>query len=142
MKENIFELDELTKYDDDKIFKKSNNYTSLFVIIIISTMILLIILKKNLYYENDIYVDHNNKISYVLKQDYDYLQNNNFITINNKKYFYRVNLIELINDTTIYYKVYLEIEGLDIPPGSIQKYRVLVKKESILNYIVRIMKGA
>lgn len=142
MKENIFELDELTKYDDDKMFKKSNIYTSLFVIIIISTIILLIILKKNLYYENDIYVDHNNKISYVLKQDYDYLQNNNFITINNKKYFYRINLIELINDTTIYYKVYLEIEGLDIPPGSIQKYRVLVKKESILNYIVRIMKGA
>lgn len=140
MKENIFELSELNLYNDNDIKNKSSIYTLIFILILISMTILLLLMKKNLYYENDLYISDINKTTYILKQDYDYIKNNNYITINNRNYFYKIKEIELINDTTIYYKVYLDID-LDIPKGSIQNYKILVKKESILNYIIRIMKG-
>ena len=140
MKENIFELSELNLYNDNDIKNKSSIYTLIFILILISMTILLLLMKKNLYYENDLYISDINKTTYILKQDYDYIKNNNYITINNRNYFYKIKEIELINDTTIYYKVYLDID-LDIPKGSIQNYKILVKKENILNYIIRIMKG-
>ena len=114
------------------------------VIIIISLMIVFLYLvfnKKNIYYENELMVlDHNYVVTYILKSDLSYLNNHNKLLIDNKEYSYKIKDLELISGIETYYKVQMELKN-DFLKNSFNNYKVIVRKENLLKYIIRLMKG-
>ena len=126
------------KFDlETKVFIYSLVIGSLLVCLIVLTNLL----QKDLYYENSLVIKSNQQIiTNVLINDLKIIENNNYLIINNKKYYYSVSDIELINDINLYYQVKLKLDN-DLLVNSINSYKILVKKENIFNYIVRVIKG-
>ena len=104
-------------------------------------MILMIFLKKDLYYQNSLIINSNqNAMINVLLDDLSIIKNNNYLIIDNKKYYYDVLDIKLVDNLNLYYRVNLNLNS-DLLVNSINSCKILVRKESLFNYIVRIVKG-
>ncbi len=135
-------ISEYEEFDDNKLYLKTFIYSFVVGFLLVLCIIGLIYLKKNTYYENKLIVDSNETMTYVLKEDVNKIVNNHELMINQKKYYYKINELELINDVNPGYLVRLKIYNFDnYVKDSNLEYKVLVKKESIFNYLLRIIGG-
>ena len=109
--------------------------------LLVCLIVLMSFLNKDLYYQNTLIINSNQTAMInVLINDLNIIKNNNYLIIDNKKYYYNILDIELVNDINLYYQVNIKLNS-DLLVNSINSCKILVNKESIFNYIVRIIKG-
>ena len=136
---NLFDYNEL---DDRQLYKRSIGSSFIVAFFIVCLIIFLIIYQKKMYYESELVIDNNYAITYILKEDLHYLTKNHSIEINKNNYFYKIDEIELINEARVGYLVKMKIYSLDnYQKETSLNYRVLVKEESLFNYLFRVIGG-
>ncbi len=136
---NLFECNDLK---EKKLYWKTFIYSLISGILLIIIILLLNYLKKDIYYQNDLVFDNNVAITYVLKEDLKHLVNNHKMIMNNKEYLYKIDEVELINDINSGYLAKIKIYDANCFEDDINfKYKVLVKKETLFNYLFRIIGG-
>ena len=108
--------------------------TFIFLVVI---LFLLFIIKKDYYYENIFKYQDKNIVLIMEKDYYKYFQNNKKIKIDDLVIDCNVDKIEEEEGIYLVYGTF-NVELVDIKTN---KYQFLIKKENILEYILRIMKG-
>lgn len=116
--------------------KIKRKYAILFTIGFLLIMLLLIFLKKYSFYKNIIMFDNNEITLFVDKEHVDVIKNGSEIMVDNVNYNYNIEKIEENNDLylitiTFPYEVKLNEKY----------YKIFIKKESFLNYFIRIIGG-
>lgn len=128
-------------YQEENINLKIFLYSTVVGLFIVIILVFLNIMNKNLYYEGELQViDHKIVLINVLKEDLNTFINNNKIIINNQEYYYSINNLELYNNYFWYYELKLNINK-ELLINSFHDYKILIKKETFFNYIIRIIKG-
>lgn len=134
---------------DIKLFNKNNKnienklfiYCSVVGFLLVLLIVIMCLLEKDLYYRNELYViNQKEAILYILPNDLEIIKDNKFLIVNDKKYYYNINNIKSISDTALYYQINLYIDN-DLLVDSFNSCKILLRKESIFSYIVRIVKG-
>lgn len=116
-------------------------YSLVIGFLLVLLIVIMNLLKKDLYYENNLIIESNQyAIINVLLEDLKLIESNNYLIIDNKKYYYKIMEIEIINDINLYYQVKLRLDN-NLLVNSINSCKILVRKENIFNYIVRVIKG-
>lgn len=109
--------------------------------LLVCLVVVMNLLKKDLYYQNNLIIISNHNVMFnVLKDDLDIIKDNSYLIIDNKKYYYHISSIELVNDINVYYRVNLDLDN-NLLVNSINSFRILIREESLFNYIVRIVRG-
>ena len=133
----------------EKYYENNNISVQVFIYSIVISLLLVILLlcmtclEKNKYYDNQVIVKENKLITIVKYSDITKLLDSNKILINKKYYNYHVNNISFVDGNYNYYCVELSFDLSDNYKleNNILDYRVLISKESILKFFVRIVKG-
>ena len=140
MNVETFEKDSLkvrTGNIDTRIFV----YSSVVGFLLVFLIVIICLLKKDLYYQNElVIINHEKALLNILPMDLNIIEKNKYLELNNHKYYYNIEKIELINTNPIYYQVTLSIKN-ELLVNSINSCKILLRKENMLNYIVRIIKG-
>ena len=123
--------------DTDQI--QINKFSKVYIKILLGMLILLLLLlliKKNYYYENELIYDNTNIILLSDKNTINKIKNSKVILVNDIESDYSINRIIDKNDTCyVDIKLNSNIEGF-----SSGKYKILLGKETILEYFIRIIK--
>lgn len=133
----------------EKYYENNNISVQVFIYSIVISLLLVILLlcmtclEKNKYYDNQVIVKENKLITIVKYSDITKLLDSNKILINKKYYNYHVNNISFVDGNYNNYCVELSFDLSDNYKleNNILDYRVLISKESILKFFVRIVKG-
>ena len=127
-------LNNLFDVDNIELVKINKRYSRIMVIIIIIILILFFT-KKNNYYINNFYTNEERKVLLVNKEYINSVKESNIIIINDIKTKYNINAITLEND--IYLLDIVLDTNVNINNGV---YKILLGKESLFDYILRIIK--
>ncbi len=127
---NLFDID---KREISNVNKKSVILFLMFVLIIIA---LVLFTKKNNYYTNEFTMVDNNIVLLVEKEYINTIKNNKKIIINDINFSYSINTISPVNDI---YMVDIKLNNA-IKNINTGKYKIFLGKESLFDYIVRIIK--
>ena len=127
---------------EENIFIKAFYYSVLISVLLIFVVVFSSCQKKDLYYENVFYVE-NNEITLIIPiNELELVLNNSKMIIYNKTYQYQIDDINIVSDNGISYKIKIKFNCNDFEySDAIFEYKILLKEESILQYIVRIIKG-
>ena len=129
-------FNDIFNQDDIKINYFNKRYLKIIIVIVIILFLVLFLIKKNYYYENDIIQNSDGIILLVDKDMINSIKRQRTIVINNIESDYDIN--KVINDKDI---CYLEINlKTDIKNIEKAKYKIFLGKETILEYIIRIIK--
>jgi len=116
-------------------------YSLVIGFLLVLLIVIMNFLKKDLYYENNLIIESNqHAMINVLLGDLKIVENNSYLIIDNRKYYYKIKEIEIINDINLYYRIKLQLDN-NLLVNSINSCKILVRKENIFNYIVRVIKG-
>ena len=130
--ENLFNKDYTLVHDNTLKY----GITCLIIGIII--VILLFLINKECFYSNTIsFIDKNRAYLIVKKDKMSNITNNKTIMLNNINYEYDVIKVEEKEDLFLV-EIIFKINELNI---NTNKYSIKLSDESIMNYILRIMKG-
>ncbi len=122
---------------DRKIFGVTYKYTVIFLVMLLIIIFTLILWKKDYYCENVIsYVDNKNAIIIVSREHFNYVNKANKLWLNDGEFTYHIDKVEEREDNYIL-NVHFDNEIITKTPV----YKVLLKKETFLEYIIRIVKG-
>ena len=127
---------------EENIYIKMFYYSIIVGVLLIFAIVFSSCKKKNIYYENILYMKDNYVI---LSIDYNELEpiinKEKVIIIDNKKYNYVIKEINIL-DSNLVYQVKIDIKNnKELYENVFYKYKILLKEESLLNYIVRVIKG-
>ena len=127
-------LNEIFDVDRIKIMT-INKKEQLFLIILLIIIIFLLIIKKDYYYTN-IAINVGDSVSLIAdKEMISKIHNYNKVIINNNDYEYSINEIQLLDD------IYLVNINLGIRIDTFNNiYKIYLGKETVLEYIFRILK--
>ncbi len=121
---------------DRKIFNITFKYNIVFLITLLIFTFTLILWKKDYYYENIIsFVDNKNALIIVDKKNINMI-NNKVLWLNNMEIKYYIDKTEERENDYIL-SIHFDNEILTKTPV----YKILLKKESLLEYVIRIIKG-
>lgn len=139
---NIETLDiNLMKKNNKSIENKLFIYCSVVGFLLIFLAVIMCLSNKDLYYQNNVFiVNQKQAILYVMPNDLNIIKDNKFLVIDNNKYYYEINKIDLISDKSLYYQINLYMKN-DLLINSFSSYKILLRKESLLSYMLRIIKG-
>lgn len=139
MNVELMKLNDYQKQDrnlENKIFV----YCFIVGMFIVLLLLALNLVQKDLYYQNDLLVlDDNRVVTRILVRDLVILQGSDNLWINGKKYYYSIIGGDILEDP-MYSKVILSIHN-DLLVNSFNHYKILLKKESLLDYFIRVIKG-
>ena len=128
-------LNSVFNIDKIEAMKVNRNYLFIFLAIVFLLGIFLII-KKDYYYENIFLKEDDNYILLVEKNMVNLIKNRNKILVNKIESDYSINNIIDKNDTCyVYIKLSTTISNIQD-----NKYQVLIGKETIFEYIVRVIR--
>ena len=123
--------------EDRKIYNIAFKYNFMFFVILLMIVFSLILWKKDYYYQNIInFLDNKKALIFVNKDYIKEVTSKNSLLINNIDFKYNINKIEEKEDGYI-----LSIDFNKEINIKTNLYKILLRKESLLEYIVRIMKG-
>lgn len=125
---------------NENISLKAFWYSTIVGVLLILVIVFSCYQKKNLYYENILLIDNDKIILKINYQEIDKILANNKIIINGIEYNYRINNIQF-NQDDYNYKVNIILNVKLLINNGILDYKIPFDEESILNYIVRVMKG-
>ena len=134
--ENMNLLNSLFNYDDIEITKVNKRYIVMLMVIIIIT-IAIVLIKKNISYINTFTIIDDSVILLVDKDYINKIKNINKIIIDDIEFDYSINGIEPLNDVCMV-SIKTNTKLNNITSG---KYKILLGKERIFDYIVRIIKN-
>ena len=124
-------------------FDKKNNrkealiYNSLFIIMLILIIVLFLLIKKKRTYENSFYFSgENGAILLANKEATSYLKDKRKIFIDDIEYDFIIEKIEKKDNNFL-----IEIAFSVKIDTSTDRYQLIIGEETILNYIIRIVKG-
>ena len=128
-------LNNIFNTDDTEINKANKRYFKI-LIVIIFLIIGLLIIKRDYYYENNLLINDDSILLLVDKDTINKIKTKKIVLIDNIESNYRIN--KIINDGNI---CYIDIK-LDVSIENISdtKYKILLGKETIFEYIIRVIK--
>lgn len=128
-------LNNVFNVDDNEINKFNIKYIKVLIITIL-LIVTLFIIKKDYYYGNDIIISENMMAIVVDKSVLNKVKNKNTILVNESENKYSIN--KIIDEGSI---CYIDITlNTDIENISNSKYKILLGKETIFEYIIRVIK--
>ena len=128
-------LNNVFNVDDNEINKFNIKYIKVLIITIL-LIVTLFIIKKDYYYGNDIIISENMMAIVVDKSVLNKVKNKNTILVNEIENKYSIN--KIIDEGNI---CYIDITlNTDIENISNSKYKILLGKETIFEYIIRVIK--
>lgn len=128
-------LDNIFNTDSIEINKVNKKYLIILIIICLLSSGLFLI-RKDYYYQNKIIIDDDRILLLVDKDKVNEIKKKKIVLIDDIKTNYSIN--KIINDGNIcYIDINLEINIENI---SDKKYRILLGKETIFEYIIRVIK--
>lgn len=142
MNVDYVEIKEYLKNKEENIYLRTFVYS-----VIISVLLILVIVfssykKKDLYYEDVLYLKDGMIVLMINYENLEYITSNKQLIINNKKYNYLIKEIDISESNNLYYEVKMVINMNDFKYQNVYyQYKILLKEESILKYIVRVLKG-
>lgn len=139
---NFMNIKEYLDNKEENIFIKSFYYSIIIGVLLILVVVFSSYKKKDLYYENILYVKDNNIILTIPIEELELIVNNNKMIIYDKTYLYKIEDIDTVNNDNLCYQVRIKFNYNDFNYSNVFfEYKILLKEESILRYIVRIIKG-
>ena len=129
---------------EQNIFIKAFIYSLIIGVLLIFVVVFSSYKKKNLYYKNVLYIENEQITLTIPMNELELIMNNNKMIIYNKIYLYKIEDIVLVNDESCYYKVKISFNSNSnnfLYSNAVFEYKILLKEESILRYIVRVIKG-
>lgn len=139
---NFLNIKSYLENKEENIFIKAFYYSVFIGVLLILVVVFSSYKKKDLYYENVLYVENNDIILTIPINELELIINNNKIIIYEKQYLYKIDDIVIVNDNSLYYKIKIKLNYDSFNYSNvILDYKILLRKESILSYIVRIIKG-
>ena len=134
-------LKDFLQNKDENIYIKAFYYSAIIGILLILVVLYSCCKKKNLYYENTLYIENNEIILTVNYDKLEYITDNNKIIINGNVYNYKVIDINIFNNGNIFYQIKISINSDVILNDIVLEYKIFIKEERVLEYIVRVLKG-
>lgn len=125
---------------EENVFIKGFCYSVIIGVLLILVIIFSCYQKKDLYYEDILFIDNSQLFFKINYQEIDKVLKNNEIIIHDNKYCYRVRNI-IFDNNSYNYQVSIILDDNLLIDNGILDYKILIKEESILKYIVRVMKG-
>ena len=124
---NIFDTDRI------RIMEVNKKYMVLFIVGLF-VIVSLLFIKKNYYYTNTITSVGEENVLVVEKEMLNNIKNNNKIIVNSIEYDYSINRVEVFDDVCF---VYINSIQSSISNNT---YKIYIGKESVFEYIIRILK--
>ena len=134
-------LKDFLQNKDENIYIKAFYYSAIIGILLILVVLYSCCKKKNLYYENTLYIENNEIILTINYDKLEYITDNNKIIINGNVYNYKVIDINIFNNGNIFYQIKISINSDIVLNDLILEYKIFLKEERVLEYIVRVLKG-
>ena len=134
-------LKDFLQNKDENIYIKAFYYSAIIGILLILVVLYSCCKKKNLYYENTLYIENNEIILTINYDKLEYITDNNKIIINGNVYNYKVIDINIFNNGNIFYQIKISINSDVILNDIVLEYKIFIKEERVLEYIVRVLKG-
>ncbi len=128
-------LNQVFNLDNDEINRVNKNYLIVFLIMMM-LLVVVLFLKKDYYYENDLVFNEDSIILLVDKNDINKIKDKQSILINKIKSDYSINKI-IDQGNICYVDINLKTSITNIFQG---KYKILLGKETIFEYIIRIIR--
>ena len=128
-KSNIFNTDEME-------INITNKKYFIFLIIIIFIIIGLLTIKKYYYYENNLLQDEGSFMLLAEKDVVNTIKDKRTILINGIKNNYNINKI-IDNGNVCYIDIKIDVDIENISSG---KYKILLRKETFFEFIIRVIK--
>ena len=128
-KSNIFNTDEME-------INITNKKYFIFLIIIIFIIIGLLTIKKDYYYENNLLQDEGSFMLLAEKDVVNTIKDKRTILINGIKNNYNINKI-IDNGNVCYIDIKIDVDIENISSG---KYKILLRKETFFEFIIRVIK--
>ena len=127
---------------EKNIFIKSFWYSITIGVLLILVVLFISYEKKDLYYENILIIENNAVFLNVNYNDWELIKNNKEIIIGDKRYNYHIKNINFVNNGNLYYQIEILINDrfVNIEQGLLE-YKIFLREESILKYLVRVVKG-
>ena len=122
---------------DRKVFNITFKYNVIFLSILLIVIFTLILWKKDYYIKNIInFIDSKSALIIVDKDNFNIVNKSNKLWLNNGEFTYYIDKVdEKENDYIL--NIHFDNEIVVRTPI----YKILLKKESLLEYIIRIIKG-
>ena len=122
---------------DRRIYNVAFKYNVIFLGILLLIIFSIVLLKKNYYYQNTIIFKDGNQADLVVDRNYlNNINNNDILILNNVDFKYNIDRVEEI-ETNYIVSIHFNNE-IKINTNT---YKVLLGEESLLKYIVRMMRG-
>ena len=122
---------------DRKIFNIAFKYNIIFLIVLLIVVFTLVLWKKDYYYENIInFIDNKSALIVVNKKNINMVNNNKTLLLNNMEIKYYIDKIEEREND---YILTIHFDNDIVTKTPI--YKILLKKESLLEYVIRIIIG-
>ncbi len=128
-------MNQVFNLDNDEINRVNKNYLIVFLIMMM-LLVVVLFLKKDYYYENDLVFNEDSIILLVDKNDINKIKDKQSILINKIKSDYSINKI-IDQGNICYVDINLKTSITNIFQG---KYKILLGKETIFEYIIRIIR--
>lgn len=122
---------------DDLEINKRNRFSIIILLIMLFIMVIILFIKKDYYYSN-VFKINGEDIVLLLDKDYvNKIKENKEILIDDIKYDYSIKKLEQLEDSyMISISINTKIENIN--QGI---YKIMIGKESIFDYIIRIIKN-
>ncbi len=128
-------LNQVFNLDKDEINRVNKKYIIVFSIMM-ALLIVVLFLKKDYYYENSLLFNEDSIMLLVNKDEINKINDNRYILINGIKSDYSINRI-IEEGNICYADINLKTNITNI---SQTKYKILLGKETIFEYIIRIIR--
>lgn len=136
------EINDYLENKEENIFIKAYWYSLIVGVLLILVVLIASFYKKNLYYENILLMESNEFVLTISYEDIGLIINNNQIIIGNDSYNYYVREVNILDSSNLTYQIRIFINGYSNYQSNIfYNYKILLRKETILEYLVRVLKG-
>lgn len=126
---------------DENVLVRGFVYSSIVGVLLILVIVLSSLKKRDVYYENILYYENNNIVLYVNYNELDNILNYCKLKVNNDEYSYYIKDINVIDLNNLKYQVFIGINRHNLRENVIYKYQILIKEESVLNYLIKVVRG-
>lgn len=127
---------------EDCIYLEAYWYSIIIGVLLILVVFISSCYKKNLYYKNILMIQNDMIILNIDYEDLGLIIDNNQIIIDDYSYDYQVLDVNILNASNLSCEIRIFInEYINFDNKVFYQYKILLKEESILEYLVRVVKG-
>lgn len=134
-------MDEYLEEKKEMFGNKVFYYSTIVGVLLIMLIVYCTIKNKDSFYENVFFVQNDRIVLLIDYNKLEHLISNNYLIYKEKKYYYSIKEINLIEENLIYeVSILLNYNG-KFYENVLYKYQIFICRENMLNYFGRIIKG-